>query len=124
MRFVHRHKFILLFLLLLFFCSVMVILQIGKNHSKHVELREAFILLHSKGYSGQAQRLYERLLRNLEDSSNVTLFDDYQRTLQLIDPTTSHTENLIWRYHWTISNELEKRQESTLSHALKLSEER
>src|SRR5260370_10403603 len=123
MRFVRRHKFVLVFLVLLVLCSVMVIHQIDHNQSKHVELREAFILLYSKGYTDKAQRLYDRLMRDLETESNRILFDDYQRTLQLVDPTTQHTENLIWRYHWTVSNELEKRSESTLARALKLSEE-
>jgi hypothetical protein len=124
MRFLRRYKFVLLFLVVLVFCSGMVVRQMEHNQSKHVEMREAFILLFSKGYTGQAQHLYDRLLRDLETEPNKTLFEDYQRTLQLVDPTTSHTENLIWRYHWTVSNELEKRQESTLAHALKLSEEK
>ena len=38
-------------------------------------------------------------------------------------PGAKQPENLIWRYHWTISNELERRSESTLQHALKLAEE-
>src|SRR5260370_14858128 len=121
MRFVRRHKFVLVFLVLLVFCSVMVIHQIDHNQSKHVELREAFVLLFSKGYTDKAQRLYDRLLRDLEQESNRTLMDGYQRTLQLVDPTASHPDNLIWRYHWTISKELEKRSESTLARALNLS---
>lgn len=102
----------------------MVIQQMDQNQSKHVELREAFILLYSKGYTDRSQRLYDRLLRDLEKTSNRALFDDFQRTLQLVDPTTQHPENLIWRYHWTVSNELEKRQESNLARAMKLSEEK
>jgi hypothetical protein len=123
-RFVRRNKFALLFLALLVFCSVMVIRQTDQNQSRHVELREAFILLYSKGYTDRAQRLYDRLLRDLEKTPNRALFDDFQRTLQLVDPTTQHPENLIWRYHWTVSNELEKRQESNLARAMKLSEEK
>ena len=69
------------------------------------------------------KRLYDRLLRDLQEQSIRTIFADYQRTLQLIDPTSSHPENLIWRYHWTLSKELETRNESTLARALKLSEE-
>src|ERR1700746_2169972 len=123
MRFLRRYKFQLLFLAVVVFCSVMVLEQIDRNQSKHVELREAFILLYSKGYTDRAQRLYDRLLRELQDESNRTLYDDFQRTLQLVDPTSKHPENLIWRYHWTLSNELEKRSEGTLQRALKLSEE-
>ena len=124
MRFLRRYKFQLLFLAVVVFCSVMVLEQIDRNQSKHVELREAFILLYSKGYTDRAQRLYDRLLRELQDESNRTLYDDFQRTLQLVDPTSKHPENLIWRYHWTLSNELEKRSEGTLQRALKLSEEK
>ena len=123
MRFLLRYKFVLLFLVLLVFCSAMVIRQMDQNQSKHIELREAFILLYSKGYGDKAQRLYDRLLRDLQEQSIRTIFADYQRTLQLIDPTSSHPENLIWRYHWTLSKELETRNESTLARALKLSEE-
>src|SRR3954465_14229232 len=123
MRFLRRYTFVWAFLALLVFCSVMVIRQLDRNQSKHIELREAFILLYSKGYSDKAQRLYDRLLRELQSESNRTLFDDFQRTLQLVDPTAKHPENLIWRYHWTLSNELETRSESTLARALKISEE-
>ena len=35
----------------------------------------------------------------------------------IVDPTTQHPENLIWKYHWTVSNELERRQESALKRA-------
>ena len=123
MRFLRRYKFALLFLALLVFCSVMVLAQVERNESKHVELREAFILLYSKGYTDKAQRLYDRLVRDLETESNQTLISDFQRTLQLVDPNSSHPENLVWRYHWTVSKELEKRSESTLTHALKLADE-
>jgi hypothetical protein len=123
MRFLRRYKFVLLFLLLLVFCSAAVLRQFDKNQSRHIELRESFILLYSKGYTDKAQRLFDRLLRDLQEESDRTLYNDFQRTLQLVDPTTSHPENLIWRYHWTVSNELEKRSEGTLARALKLAEE-
>ena len=123
MRFLGRNRMVLGFLALLVFCSVMVVRQFLVNQSHHVDLREAFILLHTKGYRPEAERLYRRLLRDIEDLSNRALMDDFQRTLLLVDPTAQQSENLIWRYHWTISNELEKRSESTLRRALKLAEE-
>ena len=123
MRFVRKYKFVLLFLLLLVFCSAMVIRQMDQNQSKHIELREAFILLYSKGYNDKATRLYNRLLLDLQGESKRTLYQDYQRTLQLVDPTSSHAENLIWRYHMTLSKELEARNEGNLARALKLAEE-
>ncbi len=123
MGFFRQYRFPLIFLGLLVFCSVMVIHQLNANQSKHVELREAFILLHTRGYTNQANRLYQRLLRDIPALSNKQLIDDFQRTLILVDPGTQHPENLIWDYHWTVSNELERRSESTLLRALKLAEE-
>ena len=122
MRFIRRYKFVLLFLVVLAFCSAMVIRQIDQNQSKHVELREAFILLFSKGYRPDADRLLHRLMRDLEDLPDKALMDDYQRTLLLVDPTTKQQDNLIWRYHWTVSNEIEKRSMSALVRARKLAD--
>jgi hypothetical protein len=95
----------------------MVIRQLEAKQGAHIELREAFILLHSRGYMDEAERLYNRLLRDMEHFTDKQLFDDFQRTLLLIDPTTRRPTNLVWKYHWTVSNELEKRQESALKRA-------
>jgi hypothetical protein len=116
-RFLLEYKFVLSFAAVLTFCSVMVVRQVQVNQTRHVELREAFILLHSRGYREEAQRLYNRLLRDMENFSNKDLFDDFQRTLMLVDPAVPNMTNLIWKYHWTVSNELETRQESTLKRA-------
>jgi hypothetical protein len=117
MRFLLEFKFVLIFAAVLTFCSVMVVRQTQVKLAEHVEVREAFILLHSRGYKEEAVRLYNRLLRDMQDFTNKELVDDFQRTLMLVDPTTQHPENLIWKYHWTVSNELERREESTLKRA-------
>ncbi len=119
-----RNKYVLAFLLTLVFCSVMVVHQVTVNRSRHIELREAFILLHSRGYSNEASRLYKRLLDEMPSLSTDQLMSDFQRTLILIDPTIPHSDNLIWVYHWTVSNELEKRSASALKKALKLAGEK
>jgi hypothetical protein len=123
MSFVQQYKFILLFLLLLVFCSVMVIRQLRANDTKHEEIREAFILLHTKGYTNQAQKLYHRLLLDFHRLPDKVLLDDFYRTLLLVDPYTHQPSNLVWNYHWTVSQELEHRSESTLMRALKLADE-
>jgi hypothetical protein len=123
MRLLRRNRFLVLFAALLVFCSLMVIRQFTANQSKHIEIREAFILLYIKGYKPEAERLYRRLLRDIEDLPNRTLIEDFQRTLLLVDPTVQQRDNLIWKYHWTVSNELEKRVESTLVRARRLAEE-
>jgi hypothetical protein len=123
MRFWRQYRFILLFLALLVFCSVMVLRQFRVRQTKHVEIRDAFILLHTRGYTNEARRLYQRLLVGIPQLKNHELINDFQRTLMLIDPYTEHTNNLIWNYHWTISNELDRRSESTLERAKKLAQE-
>jgi len=123
MSFFRRYRVWLVFGVVLIFSSVMVILQIQANLSRHVELREAFILVESKGYRPQAQRLYQRLIVELERLPDNALLGDFQRTLTLVDPSAPQGDNLIWRYHWTVSNELEKRSHRALQRALKLAEE-
>ena len=123
MQFLRQHRFTLLFMATLVFCSIMVIRQLRAQQNKHVEIREAFILLHTRGYTNEASRLYNRLLMEYPRLSNKELLDDFQRTLLLVDPGTLQPSNLVWKYHWTISNELEKRSEGTLVRALELAAE-
>jgi hypothetical protein len=122
MYFGRHYRFHLVFTVFLIFCTVMVFRQISLNQSKHLELREAFILLSSRGYRPQAERLYQHLLAELEGLSDKLLLEDYQRTLTLVQPSRQDPENLIWEYHWTVSNELEKRSEASLQRALRLAE--
>lgn len=125
MRNFRQNKLLLSFLAVLVFCSVMVIRQYRANQSLHVELREAFILLYTKGYKPESARIYDRLLRDTEKLSNRQLIDDFQRTLMLVDPlATNQTNNLIYNYHWTVSTELDRRSESTLRRALELAREK
>lgn len=122
MRFVRQYRPMLLFAALLVLCGVMVLRQISANQSKHVELREAFILLHTRGYKPESERLFRRLLKEMERVPDKVLIEDFQRTLTLVDTTREQRENLIWVYHWTVSNELEKRSAASLKRALKLAE--
>lgn len=118
------HRTSLLFALILVISSVLVVRQFGLNRERHVELREAFILLEVKGYRNEAQRLYQRLLGELPTLTNRQLLDDFQRTITLVNPlATNDTENLIWKYHWTVSNEFERRSDKTLERALKMAGE-
>src|SRR5690349_19809000 len=123
MRFLGQYRFFILFLVLLVFSSLMVIRQYDVNRSRHIELREAFILLQARGYTNQAERLFQRLLEQLPEQPDKVLLDDFQRTMMLVDPSTKRPQSLVWTYHWTVSNELERRSESTLKHALKLARE-
>jgi hypothetical protein len=125
LSFVRRYRPVLVFAVFLLASSLLVLRQVSVNQTRHVDLREAFILLHTKGYRPEAQRLYERLLQEVDGLSNRLLLDDFQRTLTLVgaDPLRQQPENLVWKYHWTVSNELERRSEKTLRRALKLARE-
>lgn len=110
-------------MVLLVFCSVMVVRQYRAKQTRHVELREAFILLHSGGYSNEAAVLYKRLLRDLENLPTRQLVDDWQRTVIMVDPTANQPDNLVWKYYWTVRQEMEKRSEDTIQKARKLAAE-
>ena len=120
MRFLLECKFAVIFAAVLTFCSVMVLRQSTLNQSAHSELREAFVILHSRGYTNEAQRLYNRLLRDLQTISNRDFREDFQWTLTLVDSVVQQPANPIWKYHWTVSNELEKRSEGSLARALQI----
>ena len=123
MNFLRQYKFILAFLALLVFCSVMVIQQMHVNQSKHVELREALILLHSGGYTNDARRICLRLERDVPKLSSRELIEDWQRTLTLVDPGTKLPENPVWEYYWVVRKEMEFRGINAIQRARKLAQE-
>jgi len=122
MYFLKQYRFALLFLAVLVFCSVMVIHQLSARQSKHVDYREAFILLYTKGYTNEATLLYRQLLKDFEKLPDKALYEDFQRTLSVIDASSSNVDNLIYKYHWTVSKEMDRRSESNLMRALNLAE--
>jgi hypothetical protein len=124
MRFLRQYRFIVVFFLLLIFCTVMWVRQINLKQSKHVETREAFILLFMRNYTNEARHLFDKLVMGVPkytgELSDKELLDDFQRTLLLVDPYSNQTNNLIWRYHWMLSEELDKRSVDLLERAHKL----
>ena len=132
MRFVSQYRFVLLFFVLLIFCGVMVLRQISLKQSKHVEIREAFILLYMRNYTNESRALFDKLVlqvskyggKRLDTLSDKEVLDDFQRTLLLVDPYSNQTNNLIWKYHWMLSEELDKRSVDLLERAHKLAKEK
>ncbi len=125
MRYFSANRYVLIFLAVLVFCSVMIILQFEEKKSRHTELRESFILLYTRGYKGQAEKLYRRLINDAFKLSIEDLQNDSSRLLLLVDPgsSESNTNNLMWNYYWTVNKELEKRDETILKRALRLADE-
>lgn len=129
MRVIQRHRFLILFLVVLVFCTVMIIRQFQLNRTleaarreAHAERREALILLCTKGYKDDAAKLFERLLKDVPALSIDQLVDDFQRTMLIVNPAEHHEENLIWRYHWTVSKQLEVRAYDVVDRARKIAE--
>ena len=124
MLFLRQHKFTLLFLAVLVFCSVMVIRQLdwtqGRKERKHIELREAMILLQTGGYTNDAIKLYFRLWSDIDKLSNKQLVDDWQRAVVLVDPSLHQPSNTIYQYYWNVRNEMERRSENIIEKARKL----
>lgn len=116
--------FVLGSFLVVTFASVMVVRQFLINQSRHEETREAFILLSTKGYTEESQRLYQRLLLRLQETPQKNLIEDLQRTSMLVNPAEPQPENLIWKYHWSVKNELEKRATTELAKALKIADKK
>jgi hypothetical protein len=123
MLFLRQHKFTLLFLAVLVFCSVMVIRQLDRSRDRHTELLEALIVLQTGGYTNEAGRLYFRLWRDIEKMSNKQLVDDWRRTVTVIDPGVYQPSNAIYRYYWSVRSEMEKRSEDIIERARKLAEQ-
>ena len=118
MRFLRRHQYLLCFVAVLLFSSVMVVRQVIHNQSAHVELREDFILLHDRGNAEPEARLYQLLIQQLPGLNEKSLVEDLQRTAMLVDPKTPQLDNLVWKYQVSVKNELARRSESRLARAL------
>lgn len=122
MRFIRERKFLLAMAVVLCFTAVMAVRQFMQNQSRHAEMREAFIFLHSKGHNAEAKRLYDRLLWNLETEPMRHLVEDLQRTSGIAPTNQSPGTNILVRYHMTIQKEIEKRFEQEYLKARKLSD--
>ena len=118
MRFLRRHRFVLLFLAAVVSCSVLVVRQFLANQSAHVEMREDFILLQQKGHQKPTEHLYQLRVQELRDLPDVTLVDDLQRTLMLVDPKVQQPDNLVWKYYWAVKHNLDSRAERRVARAL------
>ena len=127
MLFLRQHKFTLLFLGVLVFCSVMVIRQTdwtqGRKERRHIELREAMILLQTGGYTNDAIKLYFSLWGDIGKLTDKQLVEDWQRAVVLVDPSLHQPSNTIYQYYWNVRSEMERRSENIIERARKLAAE-
>jgi len=114
MQFVRRNRYALLTLAILFLASVLVVQQQLANQSTHSQKVEDFLLLHERGSKEPCEHLYQVLVQELPLVGNHTLVQDLLRTAMVVDPKTPQLENLIWKYHVSVRNELKRRTEKRL----------
>lgn len=115
MRFLERHKYTLVFLAVVLFCSVLVQYQFLQNEAAHIAMREDFILLHQRGHIKGSEYLYQRLIQSLPRQSLESLIDDFQRTRTLVDTNAPLIDDLLWKYHVNTRNEMTRRAEKRLA---------
>lgn len=94
---------------MILFSAVMAVRQFQVNHSRHAEMREALIFLHERGYNVEAQRLYAKLVLNLQSEPTHHLVADLQRTSATAPTNQSASTNVLVRYHLSVKKEVEKR---------------
>ena len=119
MRFVKRHQFLLAFLAVLVFSSVMVVRQVFLNQWAHADLREDFILLHDQGRTKEMEHLYQMLIQTLPRLPDRALVEDDQRLAFALAQKSATQDDLVWKYHVNVRNELQRRTEARVARALK-----
>jgi hypothetical protein len=122
MQFLRRNQYLLLTLAVLLFASVMTVQQFLANQSAHVQRVEDFILLHERGETKLCEQRYQRIVQELPALSDRALVDDWQRTVLLVDPKTPQLDNLLWKYHVSVNNELRRRADKRLKSVLQQAE--
>lgn len=103
--------------------AILTLRQTLYNEIDHMQKREDFILLYERGYTKKAEWYYPRLVQELGRLSERALWEDYHRTIHLVDPDQKGEKNLIRNYHWAVKNQLLKRAQDRLQDLLASEEE-
>jgi len=122
MQFLRRNQYLLIALAVLILSSVTVVRQFLANQSAHAQRVEDFLLLHERGEAKLCERLYQLLVQELPDLDDRALVQDLQRTAMMVDARTPKLDNLMWKYHVSVNNELKRRADKRLEAALRRAE--
>jgi len=112
MQFLRRNRWFLLTLAVLFLSSILVVNQYLSNQSAHTRQVEDFLLLHEMDEKAPFEHLYQVLVQQLPHISDHLLVQDLQRTAMALDTSKDANEqmdDLIWKYHVSVNNELKRR---------------
>jgi hypothetical protein len=118
MQFLNRNRYALVTIAVLIFSSVMVVQQYLTNQSAHTRQVEDFLLLHERAEKIACDHLYQLLVQQLPHLNDRALVQDLQRTAMVVDGKTPQLDNLVWKYHVGVNNELKRRAEKRLEIAL------
>ena len=114
MQFLRRNRYALLTVAVLIFSSVLVVQQYLYNESAHTRQVEDFLLLHEHGEKEPCDHLYQILVQQLPHLNNRALVQDLLRTAMVADPKTEQLNDLVWKFHISVRNELKYRAEKRL----------
>ena len=117
MQFLRRNLYALLVVSVLLFSSVMVVQQYLANQSAHAQAVEDFLLLHERGETKPCEHLYQVLVQRLPHINDRDLVQDLGRTAMVVDVKVPQLDNLVWKYHVGVQNELKHRSEKRLEAA-------
>ena len=121
MQFLRRNRYAIVTVAVLVLSSVLVVRQYLINLSRHTGDVEDFLLLEGHNETKASEHLYQVLIQQLPHIGERELVQDLQRTAMVIDPKTSQRENLVWKYHVSVNNELKRRAEKRLKTLLERS---
>ena len=114
MQFLRRNRYALFILSVLLFSSVMVVHQYLANQSVHTQAVEDFLLLYERGETKPCEHLYQVLVQGLPQLTDRDLVQDLARTAMVVDAKVPQLDNLVWKYHVSVKNELRSRSEKRL----------
>ena len=122
MQFLRRNQYSLLTLAVLIVSAVLVVQQFLANQAAHTQRVEDLLLLHERGETKLCERSYQLLVQELSGLNDRSLVQDLQRTGMLVDAKIPQLDNLVWKYHVSVGNELKRRAEKRLEAALQSAE--
>jgi hypothetical protein len=114
MQFFRRNRFAIHTVAVLALACVLVTRQYWVNRSIHTGQVEDFLLLYERNEAKASEHLYQVLIQRLPQIADRELVQDLQRTAMVIDPKTPQVENLVWKYHVSVNNELKRRAEKRI----------
>lgn len=115
MQFLRRNRHALLTVVILILSAVLVVQQYLANQSAHSEQVEDFLLLHTRAEKSACEHLYQVLVQHLPRIDNRALVQDLLRTAMVVDTKTPQLDNLVWKYHVSVRNELKRRSEQRVN---------